>query len=491
MVCEHLRKEPELQWCMDCEWDEQSECFPSRYFFLFICPRRVRKPRRTQKPWSLSEAENQPADQAYKLRYDLAPFFTAATTIRQPELELVDPNTVDFTDPFSINLPSVPIAAPADWMDTYNDLLHWALVRSNQRIDYTRFMTLPSEVRELIYSHVLCSARLILPHLCDSKPSSTPAFHDDNASDHSAVYKLTALTRVTKKFREECIPVFYAVNTFAVGPDTLTYFSYLQRLGRLDWVHRVQLEIQCGAETRAAWVLRCVEQVDAEGGTHEKNGRWEGEVLGEVTQKIWMGSPSYTPSAGATATTAIDVDADADVDAEKPLTTRHLLRHPHYHTGGFQDLNLALLLRLLSTPSSLRASAPTPTAAAALPPHTRRIVIPLSNTHVFTHDPTLRWFPALLHGLGLDLRCVSHAASAVLHPHCLTVRWERRFQGQDVDSFAVADEEGVLGRAREMFPSMEEMRRPEKSCYYRVACGGRRASGVVWFDMPTLGGARA
>lgn len=89
---------------------------------------------------------------------------------------------------------------------------------------------------------------------------------------------------------------------------------------------------------------------------------------------------------------------------------------------------------------------------------------------------------------------MERANSATLHNWNVVLRWNRRFQGRDVETVAGAGAgagetgEDVLGRALEMFPHLERMRRPEKTCFYRKSCLSGR---LVWFDMSTLGGAHA
>jgi|SRR5690242_20931855 len=404
-------------------------------------------------------------------------------------------------------------------MTTYNNLYSRALMRSGQRINYTLFMSLPQEVRGLIYGYVLASPCPIQPHLCASDSHSKPSFHDANNTDHASVFQLTALTRASKKLRKEALPVFYAANVFAAGDDTVTYLEYLQGMGRLEWVQNVELAIEAGCVERAAWVLRCVEQVDVEGAQHEKEGRralllGEGEKPGET--RVWRGGASTTGSTTSTTTTAHRYTGSGAGKApapylirtapSTPLITQDLTLHPHYHVSGFQPLALALLLRLLSTPSPTSSTSP-----STLHSPTRHIVLPLPNPHIFTQDAKLRWFPALVHGLGMSLCFVARRGSARMEGEgrFVVVRWERRFQGLGEEHVtsrvgegeAAVDEvgdargevtgggaqgQGVLDRAREMIPGLEELRRSDKTCFSRRGC---REEKVMWFDLETFGGA--
>ncbi|KAJ4990012.1 hypothetical protein SVAN01_04475 [Stagonosporopsis vannaccii] len=401
-------------------------------------------------------------------------------------------------------LPSVLIADPSAWLATYNDLYTRALMRSGQLIDHALFMGLPQEVRDLIYSYVLASSHPIKPHLCNPVDSKLePSFHDANDTDHASVFQLTALTRVDKRFREEALPVFYAANVFATGDDTVTYLQYLKRMGRLEWVQNVELVIEAGGLERAAWLLRCVEQVDVEGAKHEREGRMavlRGEGQGPGETRVWKGGAGSTGTAAATghmstlSYAAGPAPYPASTALSTPLTAQDLTLSRHYHVSGFRSLSLALLLRLLSTPS-------------ATSPQTRQIVLPLARPQIFAQNAKLRWFPTLAHGLGLSLRFVERAGSVQMdgQERCVVVRWERRFQGLHEVETVVAkggekeeeEEEkkkkgesgqGVLERARQMIPQMESLRRSKKTCFSRKGC---REGRMVWFDLETFGGANA
>ncbi|KAH6615232.1 hypothetical protein C7974DRAFT_443391 [Boeremia exigua] len=356
---------------------------------------------------------------------------------------------------------SVPIQAPEDWLPTYTRLRISAIARSMERFDYTLFMKLPREVRDNIYAHVLTSPAPILPELCTPAPLlSSPTFHDANSPSHASLSLLTRLTRASKTLRQESLPIFYAANTFAAGTDTALYFAFLAHAGRLPWIQRVTLTIRCGPADRAAWILRSVAQFDGASSSNDTLG---------------LRSPS------ASSTPAARVTRSASRAAALQPSAQALAAHPLYLAAGFPDLGLALLLRVLSTP---------------VPGSARRIVLPMP-TEAFETDASLRWFGELARGLGLELHVVARAGAATMHEGFVVVRWERRFQGEGVGS-ACEDGEGrvelelggegaVMGRALALYPELEEMRRPEKMCYYRAGCG----DGVVrWFNLATLGGGK-
>ncbi|KZM28173.1 hypothetical protein ST47_g668 [Ascochyta rabiei] len=283
---------------------------------------------------------------------------------------------------------------------------------------FPRFLALPQELRERVYTHALAIENAILPHLCDqASRTGDPKFHDDNGVFHNFVAKLLDLTRVSRKIRSESLPIFYEQNTFAVGPDTLTYFAFLQRVGRFD---RTDGEIEMHEERR-----------------HESS-RGRGSAC----------------------------------------TAEELRAHPRYRVGGVSGLNLALVLRMLSTTTSPDAS---------------RIVLPVSNPATFREHPGLHWFQSLVKGLGMELRFVVRPGTARLTAHMAEVKWQRRFQGQEYAGKTVATTSGVadrqvLKRALDMYPDLEEMQRPNKTCYYRRPCRSRGE--ITWYHMHTLGGGR-
>ncbi|KAJ4352893.1 hypothetical protein N0V95_003868 [Ascochyta clinopodiicola] len=306
------------------------------------------------------------------------------------------------------------------------------------------FLDLPLELRERIYAHALNTHTTIQPHLCDRAPTnSPPKFHDANSIFHNHISSFLGLTRVSRKIRSESLPVFYEQNLFAVGSDTLTYFAYLAHLGRLGNVRRVELRIEFQGDKYAAWVLWCVDQTDVEVEECEEERREA--ALRDRTR--WMRRRVF-------------------------CTAEELRAHPRYRVGGVGGLNLALVLRLLSTSMSPDASC---------------IVLPVSDPVAFRAHPRLLWFRALVKGLGLELRFAARPGTPM---HTGEVEWQRRFQGQEYAERTVAATSGVadrrvLKRALEIYPGLHKMPRPDTTCYYRVSC---RSGEVTWYNMDTLGG---
>lgn len=277
---------------------------------------------------------------------------------------MADSITVD------IDTQSVPIAAPESWMSTYIGLRERAIARSKERFDLIFFLKIPREVRAVIYTYVLASERPVLPHLCDSNSSSVPKFHDDNNNaDHASLFKLTSITRASKELREESLPFFYAANSFAIGTDTATYFAYLQSLDRLEWILNVDLVLRSGPADRAAWILRCANQFDIEARRHEKNN--SNAAMNPDIPLNHLRNHAPRPEA-----TAIGIHGSI---ARKALRTHNLTLHPRYNVGGFSDLNLAILLRQLSTAAPPDITLPAPARAP-------RVKLPRIQSQ---HEPSL------------------------------------------------------------------------------------------------------
>lgn len=311
----------------------------------------------------------------------------------------------------------------------------------------------------------------ILPHLCDKDGKRRrPKFHDDNASSHNSVFTAMNLTRVSKRVREVSLPTFYATNTFAVGSDTVTYFAYLASVGRFELVRRVIIDISFQSEMYAAWILRCVNQFDKD------VENYENKILKRFTDTVDRCAPYDSPFATSPITVA---DHNEVTEKLRPLSTGQLVRHPRYLVGGVSDLSLAILVRMLSTVSLPNSE------------FTSRIVLPVSNADTFKDYTGLRWFPSMVEGLGMELCFVVRPRTATLNDRRVTLEWNRRFQGIEYTKETVAgsageSSENILKRALEMYPNLEEMRRPTKTCYYRRSCHSSRS--ITWYDMPTMGG---
>lgn len=160
----------------------------------------------------------------------------------------------------------------------------------------------------------------------------------------------------------------------------------------------------------------------------------------------------------------------------RPLFSRDLRQSPKYLVGGLADVNLALLLRGLSTPALAGGSAQLG----------RRVVLAVSNASVFFTDPNLEGLAMLAAGLGLELRFVERHGTAVREGCVVSLQWERRYQGVDVEAACACAGagDGVMKRALELFPDLEQMRQPKGRSYYRRSC--QKGREVVWFTVQTV-----
>ncbi|KAF3034982.1 hypothetical protein E8E12_001431 [Didymella heteroderae] len=341
------------------------------------------------------------------------------------------------------NFDSKPVAEPPS-----NPTLFIPAPNMLNMFDFELFMQLPAELRETIYSYVLTSDRPIRPHLChDSFWRNEAKFHDGNTAVHNAIFLLMNLTRASKKLREESLPVFYSANSFDIGSDTATYFTWLEGAGRLEWALHVNLVIPYHSEKYTASIMWMVSGYDKLVEEHDKEHR---------------------------------VNDNNKADSS---SIPHLLRqHPRYLTGGFPELTTCILFRMLST------SLMTSTGSE----FKRKIVLPVSNVSAFETDSRLRWLSMMTRGLGIDLHLVEQLGSEILHNGYVYVQWNRKYQKKDVGTLAGSNEksnEDVMRRAKQQFPGIEEMARPEKSVFSRRPCFPSQGT-LTWYDMPTMGGGR-
>ncbi|KAL1604436.1 hypothetical protein SLS59_003628 [Nothophoma quercina] len=156
------------------------------------------------------------------------------------------------------------------------------------RFDFQHFKKrIPLELRVKVYEHVLAVGHHILPHFCDKEGiRGQPKFHDEDGHFHNNVWNIMSLTRVSREVKEESLKVFYSVNSFAVGPDTVTYFTYLQNIERFDWVERVRLAIPFKKSQTAPWILRCVTRFNDEVDSHKRNVQEESETRDTILQRL-------------------------------------------------------------------------------------------------------------------------------------------------------------------------------------------------------------
>jgi hypothetical protein len=336
------------------------------------------------------------------------------------------------------------------------------------QFDISLFLKLPLEIRNRVYGYVLANDKPIRPHLCDPSYELTRAkFHDDNGNGgHGSVNRLMSLTRASRQLREESLPVFYSANLFAMGDDTSTYLAYLGEVGRLEWVQHVELVIGSMSCRNAAATLRAVHQFDAEVTGHERRASAL-RVLGALRSSQASQQQPLSKKGAA--------DLASSNLKETIVYTNDLRNHPRYQVSGLSDINLAILLRMLSTTAPPTSTFP------------RRIVLPVSNASVFETEPRLQGLAKLAQGLDLELWFVERPQSATREGSYICIRWDRKYQKkEDAEAVKGVSGKSVLERTLEMFPDLEEMARPKGSSFYRTSCYGK----LTWYDVETMGGGR-
>jgi hypothetical protein len=136
---------------------------------------------------------------------------------------------------------------------------------ANSSPKFEQIQKLPGELRNRIYELALFTGQPIRPHLCNPPSFSCQRdahvkFHDDffhgrMNPDHTATSKLLGITRVSKAIRAEPFPCFYSSNTFAITPDTPTYFAHLENMGKFHMTQFVRFIIPLMREQWAAQYL--------------------------------------------------------------------------------------------------------------------------------------------------------------------------------------------------------------------------------------------
>jgi hypothetical protein len=332
------------------------------------------------------------------------------------------------------------------------------------------FLNLPLETRNRIYTYVLANDRPIRPHLCDwgwlKKTNREVKFHDDNRSGrHNSVYRLMSVARVSRQLREESLPVFYSANLFALGHNTSTYLAYLEQMGRLEWVHRVELVVGAMPCRNAAATLRGVYQFDKE--VEEYQRRLGTVGAGRVDGRSSKRSEQLSSERGGEDVASSEVKGTT-------VYAGDLRKHPRYQVSGLSDINLALLMRILSTTAPPTSSFP------------RRIVLPVSNASVFETESRLQGLAKLARGLDLELRFVERPESATREGSDIYIRWDRKYQKEDAEAVEGVPGKSVMDRALEMYPDLEEMSRPKGCSFYRTSCCGE----MTWYNVKMMGGER-
>jgi hypothetical protein len=300
------------------------------------------------------------------------------------------------------------------------------------------FLELPPEIKGRIYSYALSNDAPIRPHLCDSAPSDAIKFHDSAQHsrlhpNHGSINALLGITLVSKSIRAESLPLFYSSNTFAVGPDTPTYFAHLQTLGRFHLIRNVQFSIHMNAE------------------------KWTAQYLEQMT--------TYLKAA----------EAYELVHANEGMKGyEFLMNHPRYNAAGLTEMALMICLRMLSStfPSSTSTQS-TPT-----------FVLPIPSATHFAEIASLAWIPGVCRGLGIHLRFLEGHKLAYSGDGVIGVVWRQKFQKKEFCEIAEGEKGGkaVKARVQEIYPDLQKRIIWERCSYYRTTCDGMR---YKWFAVKT------
>lgn len=346
---------------------------------------------------------------------------------------------------------------------------------------FHKFMDLPKELRKGIYALVLRSDKTIAPHLCDQdRPghkvnvyTRLPCekgikFHDDNQKKHDAVFKMLAITRVSRQVRSESLPVFYNVNIFDTVADTPTYFSRLQQLSRFHMIRHVNFEVRLyKGEQYSQKVLRMLLQHIEEEKTfeqrfieQEQNGT-SSKSNGETAGGNAGGEASQPSVSNEPAPTKFYTD---DVEVLKS--------HPQHIMGGL-EANF-LVLRMLS--STFQDGA-----------YSRKLVMHVPVSTLFDQYNSLIYFPSVCDGLGIQLQLIS-GREVDMFGSGFRLSWEQKYQRKDfTESSTVNDDEldRLTKRVQALYPNIDEVPRPARRTYYRRKC---KTEDLEWFSIDTVGG---
>lgn len=327
---------------------------------------------------------------------------------------------------------------------------------------FYKFPELPRELRERVYTNALACDLPVSPQLCDNELK----FHDENQSEHDAIYQKLGITRVSRKIRDESLPMFYSANTFSLSKDLTTYFDRLENLGRFHMIRHVQLDIYLRrAHTLAAAInLRNMNQFISEADAYEMSLLQSSKEHCEE-QEVPIESPSLSSLVGA--------------------THDNLTNHPQYLRGGISDLNTLIALRKLSSPF--------PDGGRTFP---HRLVLPVPDVAVFLSWPLLSWFFSAVKALGIHLHFVPDYPVDHFGPSFVRLTWHQKFQKKDFSIGNTAADTGageehpapadeVKRRTLEIFPDLESMRRARVNSFMRIGCHGKT---IKWFDVHTAGG---
>ncbi|KAL5393476.1 hypothetical protein DPSP01_000295 [Paraphaeosphaeria sporulosa] len=347
---------------------------------------------------------------------------------------------------------------------------------------FQKFMELPRELRERVYGFALKSDKPIAPHLCDAgRPASEGKadygkairFHDENQTAHNATCKLLTITRVSKQVREESLPIFYGVNTFQANGDTPTYFFRLQQLGRFHMIRHVDFWVRFWKndqypQKHMRMLLQNIEEQKA----FEINHRQARQ--NERSNKAKAATPAKITAAKGRLSKVPNVSEDTkfytdDVDVLKS--------HPLHLMGGLEAhfSSSFLVLRMLS-------------AQFQDSEYNRQLVIHVPTTTLFEQYNSLKYFPSVCEGLGIQLKLIS-GRHVEFYGSSFRLSWAQKYQKKDFTASTTAKDwdeaEALTQRVQALYPNIEELKRPAKWTYMRRLC---KQNEIEWFSIKTAGG---
>jgi hypothetical protein len=375
---------------------------------------------------------------------------------------------------------------------------------------FPKFMKFPTEVRERVYHFVLRSDRPIAPHLCDDShleaaknlhayaPIFVPGqsahtdsrqgdtyirFHDDNEPEqygsHSATYDRMSITRVSRAVRRESLPVFYSANTFAMCNDLSTYFERLSHLGQFHMVRNFAFYIDFSKELMAPKALRDVLQNIASQKTFEE--MWTNR------QHISLPNANASPWFRLPPALQRNMLATSKENWWRYTNSRSgLQEHPQYIAGGLTWMSTFLVLRKLASEFT------SATDTSSQSEYSHKLVLHVPNAAIFTQYESLKYFPSICEGLGIKLHFVE-GREVEFADRGIKLSWHQKYQKKDFQEGDVVlekkewDLEKITKRVMQMYPDMEDLRRPVRNSYMRQNCARTQ---IEWFSVDTAGGGR-
>jgi hypothetical protein len=398
----------------------------------------------------------------------------------------------------------------------------------SNNVYFTKFIELPSEIRERVYHFMLTSDQPIAPHLCDanSRDDGHIKFHDEmeNHGDrhvpHNATYIRMAITRVSRFVRYESLPIFYSANTFVACADLSTYFERLAHLDRFHMIRNVTFSIDFTREYMAPKALRDILQNISEQEAYEK------KVLEAHLERRCELSPMETvekrrrePRLDAENYGSIDSMIAGSINLKKTSSPEHaanesfgrsawpllkeikpglmrfytnsrteLVKHPQHIVGGLRWISTFLVLRKLAAEFTSTTSSE----------YSHKLVLHVPSAQIFATYDTLTYIPTICEGLGIKLHFVE-GRDVECGDWGIKLSWHQKYQKKDLQADSVENRTGgrmeqtcwdlerITKRVRDMYPDLEQMRRPVRNSYYRKKC---RGLGIEWFSVDSAGGGR-